>query len=291
MKRVLITGCNGQVGFCLTEMLAGKVELLALDRHALDITNKKDVFEIVTEFKPDYLLNAAAYTAVDQAEIDVDLAFSINHKGPMNLAEASESVGATMLHISTDYVFKGDALEPYSEKDKVEPKGVYGKSKLEGEKAVAEYCEKHLILRTAWVFGGHGNNFVKTMLRLSRDRNEISIVSDQFGGPTYAGDIAQALISMIEYIDAGNTPEWGVYHFSGEPYVSWFEFANSIFKSAVDAKLLDKMPVLKPISSAEFLTKADRPSNSRLNCQKIHKQFNVPPSDWLLEIKNIKSYW
>lgn len=291
MKRVLITGCNGQVGFCLTEMLAGKVELLALDRHALDITNKKDVFEIVTEFKPDYLLNAAAYTAVDQAEIDVDLAFSINHKGPMNLAEASESVGATMLHISTDYVFKGDALEPYSEKDKVEPKGVYGKSKLEGEKAVAEYCEKHLILRTAWVFGGHGNNFVKTMLRLSRDRNEISIVSDQFGGPTYAGDIAQALISIIEYIDAGNTPEWGVYHFSGEPYVSWFEFANSIFKSAVDAKLLDKMPVLKPISSAEFLTKADRPSNSRLNCQKIHKQFNVPPSDWLLEIKNIKSYW
>jgi len=291
VKRVLITGCNGQVGFCLTEMLAGKVELLALDRHALDITNKKDVFEIVTEFKPDYLLNAAAYTAVDQAEIDVDLAFSINHKGPMNLAEASESVGATMLHISTDYVFKGDALEPYSEKDKVEPKGVYGKSKLEGEKAVAEYCEKHLILRTAWVFGGHGNNFVKTMLRLSRDRNEISIVSDQFGGPTYAGDIAQALISIIEYIDAGNTPEWGVYHFSGEPYVSWFEFANSIFKSAVDAKLLDKMPVLKPISSAEFLTKADRPSNSRLNCQKIHKQFNVPPSDWLLEIKNIKSYW
>ena len=288
--RVLITGCNGQVGHCLTERLKDKADLLALDYEGLDITDQAAVFSVVSEFLPDYIINAAAHTAVDRAEQEVELSNAINRDGPQYLAQAAESCGATILHISTDYVFDGEGEKPYIESDPTSPQGVYGQSKLAGEQAVADECRKHLILRTAWVFGEHGNNFVKTMLRLAQTRDELNIVGDQFGGPTYAGDIADALIAMIEYIEQGQQPAWGVYHFTGMPYASWYEFAAKIFQLAETKGVLAKQPKISSISTSAYPTPAKRPANSRLDCSKIENQFGIKPSDWNAAIENIQVY-
>ncbi|SHG04753.1 dTDP-4-dehydrorhamnose reductase [Vibrio gazogenes] len=288
--RVLVTGCNGQVGHYLVEQLRGKVDLLSYSKEQLDITDQVAVFSIVSEFAPHYIINAAAYTAVDKAEQDVDLSYAINRDGPQYLAEAADRCGAVMLHISTDYVFDGDVDGSYTERDATAPQSIYGESKLAGEIAVAEACRRHLILRTAWVFGEHGSNFVKTMLRLGAERDALSIVSDQVGGPTYAGDIAKALITMIEFIDAGKEPLWGIYHFSGAPYVSWYEFSRVIFDQAESSQILDKKPLLKAIPTREFPTPAKRPANSRLNCDKIVQQFGIKPSDWQKALINIRNY-
>ncbi|HDY8011786.1 TPA: dTDP-4-dehydrorhamnose reductase [Vibrio vulnificus] len=288
--KVLITGCNGQVGHCLTERLKTQAEVLALDYEGLDITNREAVFNTVAEFKPNYIINAAAHTAVDRAEQEVELSYAINRDGPRYLAQAAKQCGAVMLHISTDYVFDGMGDKPYQESDSTGPQGVYGQSKLAGEQAVAEACPEHLILRTAWVFGEHGNNFVKTMLRLAQSRDELSIVGDQFGGPTYAGDIADALTTMVQYIEQGNKPKWGVYHFSGMPYASWFDFASGIFQAAEQHKVLDKLPLLSSIPTSAYPTPAKRPANSRLNCSQIENQFGIKPSDWQAALKNIQAY-
>ena len=214
--RVLITGCNGQVGYCLTEQLNRKENtvVLALTRDDLDITDATAVQKIVFKFNPNVIINAAAHTAVDSAEKEMELSYKINRDGPKYLAEAAQKINAAMLHISTDYVFSGDKDGQYSPEDPTAPQGVYGQSKLAGEQAVIEACDKHIILRTAWVFGEHGNNFVKTMLRLGKDRDALSIVGDQFGGPTYAGDIADALIEIATQIEQGKSIEYGLYHFS-----------------------------------------------------------------------------
>ncbi|HDY8145967.1 TPA: dTDP-4-dehydrorhamnose reductase [Vibrio vulnificus] len=288
--KVLITGCNGQVGHCLTERLKTQAEVLALDYEGLDITNREAVFNTVAEFKPNYIINAAAHTAVDRAEQEVKLSFAINRDGPRYLAQASNECGAVMLHISTDYVFDGIGDKPYQEGDNTGPQGVYGQSKLAGEQAVAEACPEHLILRTAWVFGEHGNNFVKTMLRLAQSREELSIVGDQFGGPTYAGDIADALITMVQYIEQGSKPKWGVYHLSGMPYASWYDFASAIFQAAEQHKMLDKQPLLSSIPTSAYPTPAKRPANSRLDCAKIENQFGIKPSDWQVALNNIQAY-
>ena len=288
--KVLITGCHGQVGHCLVKQLEGKAEVLAVDKEQLDITDQAAVFSVVSEFVPDYIINAAAHTAVDKAEEEVDLSFAINRDGPMYLAEAAESCGAVMLHISTDYVFDGTGEAPYEESDAVGPQGVYGQSKLAGEQAVAKACAEHLILRTAWVFGEHGNNFVKTMLRLGQDRDALSIVGDQIGGPTYAGDIASALITMIDYIEKEGAPQWGVYHFSGMPYASWYEFAEQIFSAAKNKSVLVQTPTLTSIPTSAYPTPAKRPANSRLDCEKIHQQFGIKPSDWQASLDNIQAY-
>lgn len=288
--RVLITGCNGQVGHCLTERLKSKAEILALDYEGLDITDQAAVFSVVLEFLPDYIINAAAHTAVDRAEQEVELSNAINRDGPKYLAQAAESCGAVMLHISTDYVFDGEGEKAYIESDLTYPQGVYGQSKLAGEQAVADECSKHLILRTAWVFGEHGNNFVKTMLRLAQTRDELNIVGDQFGGPTYAGDIADALIVMVDYIKQGQQPVWGVYHFAGMPYVSWYEFAAKIFQLAETKGVLAKQPKIASIPTSAYPTPAKRPANSRLDCSKIEHQFGIKPSDWNVALENIQAY-
>lgn len=288
--RVLITGCNGQVGYCLTECLKDKADMLALDYEGLDITDQRAVNTTVSSFKPDYIINAAAHTAVDRAEEEVERSNAINRDGPQYLAEAAQQVDAVMLHISTDYVFDGEGEKPYLESDQTAPQGVYGQSKLSGELAVAQGCTKHLILRTAWVFGEHGNNFVKTMLRLAQTRDELSIVGDQFGGPTYAGDIADALIAMIEYIEQGQQPAWGTYHFSGMPYASWYDFAAKIFQLAESKGVLDKHPKLSSIPTSAYPTPAKRPANSRLDCRKIENQFGIKPSDWNAALENIQAY-
>lgn len=288
--RVLITGCKGQVGYCLTERLKDKAEILALDQEGLDITDEQAVKKTVSDFKPDYIINAAAHTAVDRAEKEVELSNAINRDGPRYLAEAAQQVNAVILHISTDYVFDGEGEKPYLEFDQTGPQGVYGQSKLAGELAVAQSCAKHLILRTAWVFGEHGNNFVKTMLRLAQTRDELSIVGDQFGGPTYAGDIADALIAMIEYIEQGQQPKWGTYHFSGMPYASWYDFAAKIFQLAESKGVLNKQPKLSSIPTSAYPTPAKRPENSRLDCRSIESQFGIKPSDWTAALENIQAY-
>lgn len=288
--KVLITGCNGQVGYCLTERLTKQAEVLALDYEGLDITDRDAVLNKVAVFQPNYIINAAAHTAVDRAEQEVELSYAINRDGPRYLAQAAKECGAVMLHISTDYVFDGVGDKPYQENDTTGPQCVYGKSKLAGEQAVAESCPEHLILRTAWVFGEHGNNFVKTMLRLAESRDELSIVGDQFGGPTYAGDIADALISMVQHLEQGKQAKWGVYHFSGMPYASWFDFANVIFQETEQQNVLIKQPKLSAIPSSAYPTPAKRPANSRLDCSKIENQFGIKPSDWNAALNNIQAY-
>ncbi|MEZ9866570.1 dTDP-4-dehydrorhamnose reductase [Vibrio sp. 10N.261.51.A4] len=290
--RILITGCHGQVGSSLTEQLASheNTEVLALDREHLDITSQDAVNAAVAEFKPSIIINAAAHTAVDKAEEEVDLSYAINRDGPKYLAQAAQSVGAAILHISTDYVFEGNNAGEYVETDTTNPQGVYGQSKLAGEIAVAEACDKHIILRTAWVFGESGNNFVKTMLRLGENRDALSIVGDQFGGPTYAGDIANTLIQISKRINQGDAVEYGVYHYSGLPHVSWFDFADAIFDIAVEQGVLEKKPRLTSITTDQYPTPAKRPSNSRLSTEKITLGLSVKASDWKAALNNIQAY-
>ncbi|MEF1227918.1 dTDP-4-dehydrorhamnose reductase [Vibrio fortis] len=292
LKKVLVTGSNGQVGRCLVELLVSRddVELLAVDREQLDITNQASVDEVVSTFRPDFIINAAAHTAVDKAEEEVELSYAINEQGPKFLAEAANRIDAAILHISTDYVFEGNKEGEYQEADVTNPQGVYGKSKLAGEIEVAKACEKHIILRTAWVFGEYGNNFVKTMLRLGKDRDSLSIVGDQFGGPTYAGDIASTLIQIADRINQGNMNGFGTYHYSGLPHVSWFDFANAIFDAAVDKKVLTKKPTLTSITTEQYPTPAKRPSNSRICNEKVIAEFSVDASDWKSALKNIQAY-
>lgn len=287
--KVLVTGCNGQVGHCLVEQLQGKAEVLAVDAQELDITQQQAVNDVVNKFTPDVIINAAAHTAVDRAETEQELSYKVNCDGPKYLAQAAQSIGASILHISTDYVFEGNKDGLYNEDDVTNPQGVYGASKLAGEQAVIQACEKHIILRTAWVFGQHGNNFVKTMLRLGQERDSLSIVGDQFGGPTYAADIAAALIYIAQQTHAGKNA-WGVYHFSGMPHVNWYQFADVIFTKAVEQNILEKAPTLTSISTLQYPTPAKRPTNSKLDCHKIKNIFGIKPSYWQCALNEIKEY-
>lgn len=290
--KILVTGANGQVGHCLQQQLhKNGWDFVALTRAELDISNVTAVDAAIAQIQPDVIINAAAYTAVDKAEQEQELAYAINRDGPANLARAAKNSGAAILHISTDYVFAGDAADTYSEDDATSPQGVYGKSKLEGEQAVAVANDKHIILRTAWVFGEHGNNFVKTMIRLGSSRDTLGIVADQEGGPTYAGDIAGALLSIVKHYAAGNPTSWGIYHYSGAPHISWFGFAQQIFTEVAQAELYNKaVPQLNAITTADYPTPAKRPANSKLNCDKIAQVFGISPSDWQSALKNISAY-
>lgn len=289
--KVLITGKNGQVGSCLVSQLteSSSIDFLALGRDELDITNAEQVNEIVNKYQPTVIINAAAYTYVDKAESEIELATAINSVGPKNLAKAASSVDAAILHISTDYVFAGNKDGLYSEADEVNPQGVYGQSKLAGERSVEQECKAHIILRTAWVFSEFGNNFVKTMLRLAQKRNTLSVVADQFGGPTYAGDIANALIEIAKQIQY-DTAKFGVYHYSGYPHVSWQEFATEIFSEALSQHIIEKPVTVNAIPTSEYPTPAKRPANSKLDCSKITTNFSIQPSDWKAALNFIQQY-
>ncbi|MDK9737734.1 dTDP-4-dehydrorhamnose reductase [Vibrio sp. D404a] len=290
--RVLITGCRGQVGSCLTKKLSecNNTVVLALDKEQLDVTNRDAVFAAVEVFRPSVIINAAAHTAVDNAEEQVELSYAINRDGPKYLAEAAQKANAAILHISTDYVFEGNKVGEYLETDETNPQGVYGASKLAGETEVAKACERHVIIRTAWVFGEHGNNFVKTMLHLGASREDLGIVGDQFGGPTYAGDIAEVIIKIAQCFEQGDEVESGVYHYSGLPHVSWFEFAEEIFEQATRQGVLSQKPILNSLTTEQFPTPAKRPSNSKLSTNKIRDTFYIDVSDWLKALHNIKIY-
>lgn len=290
--KIMVTGSNGQVGTQLVRKLSVRedIDLLAMDVDVLDITDGGAIERVVNDFRPDAIINAAAYTAVDKAEHDREAAFLINSYGPRNLAVSAQKYGAALLHISTDYVFSGDKDGLYTEDDLVAPLGVYGESKLAGEDAIIAACERHIVLRTAWVFEECGNNFVKTMLRLGADKTELGIVGDQFGGPTYAGDIAAALIRVADFLQRGGGNCYGIYHFSGQPYVSWFDFANTIFDMACEQGYLSCKPRLKRLTTSEYPTLAKRPANSSLAMEKIFRTFNIVPSDWKSALNKIEVF-
>lgn len=289
--KVLITGKNGQVGSCLVSQLSNiaSIDFLALGREELDITNAVQVNKIVNEYKPNVIINAAAYTAVDKAESEAVLANAINNIGPKNLAKAAACVNASIIHISTDYVFAGNKEGLYTETDEVNPQGVYGQTKLAGEQSVAQECEAHIILRTAWVFSEFGNNFAKTMLRLAKTRDTLDVVGDQFGGPTCAGDIAKTLINIAQQLEQGST-KFGIYNYSGYPHVSWQQFASEIFEKASAQKLIQSSIIVNSISTANYPTPAKRPANSKLDCSKIATDFFIQPSDWKTALNNLQQY-
>ena len=291
LPRILITGGSGQVGHCLKAQLEGCAELSVPDSSALNITDRRSVRQAVETFRPDYIINAAAYTAVDKAESDAERAFAVNRDGARHLAEAAEAAGAAMLHISTDYVFDGAGGAPYDETAPTAPKNIYGASKLAGEQAVLAACRRAAVMRTSWVFGAHGQNFVKTMLRLGHERDSLGIVADQYGAPTAAADIAAALITIVRR----HTPEQlaeraGIYHYCGSPYASWFEFAETIFAEAAAQGVLAKIPAVKPIATVDYPTPAKRPADSRLDCGKIRTVFGIGPCDWHSALSDLRPY-
>ena len=292
MTKFLITGKNGQVGSALTRLPALQThQVLALDSAELDITDRAAVFQTASAFAPDIIINAAAYTAVDKAESERGRAFAVNRDGAAHLAEAAEACGAALLHLSTDYVFDGRRHgSPYGENDAVSPQSVYGESKLAGEQAVSAACSRAVIVRTSWVFGEHGHNFVKTMLRLGLTRDSLGIVGDQYGAPTYAGDIAAALFAIGRSIAGGASDRYGIYHYSGSPHVSWFQFARAIFEAAAAQGLMARIPALAEIGTADYPTPAKRPADSRLDNRKIQTAFGIEPSNWQAALNDLRPY-
>lgn len=287
---VLITGCQGQLGHCLVNLLSKytNINVAAYNKKQLNVTNERQVQQVLSAFKPDVIINAAAYTSVDQSESNTEACYAINRDGPLYLAKAASKLNSLLIHISTDYVFDGEKHTPYVETDIPNPQNVYGKSKLAGENAVMEHCSRYVIIRTSWIFGEHGDNFVKTMLRLAKNRSEMNIIGDQFGGPTYVEDIAKALITVINKFS--NSSQSGIYHFAGEPYVSWYLFARAIFQAAKKYNCLSESPTINKITTIEYPLPAKRPANSRLDCSKINTVFGISSSNWNLALKNIQAY-
>jgi dTDP-4-dehydrorhamnose reductase len=285
--RVLIVGNAGQLGRELEKIFTGYGPIVGVDRESVDLADTEKTRELVRRTAPDIILNAAAYTAVDRAESERDLAYAINEQAPRVLAEEAHRHDAIFVHYSTDYIFDGGKSEPKStpwiESDTPNPLNVYGASKLAGEQAVENTGGKFLIFRTSWVYGPHGNNFLLTMLRLARERDRLSIVDDQIGGPTTSIELARATHSIVTGILAGSfgAPEdWtGLYHMTCGGSVSWFGFAQAIFARAA-ALLALKPPTLTPIATKDYPTPAARPRYSVLSNAKLHARFNVALLPW-----------
>jgi len=286
--KILIIGADGQVGKELSFYSNEKGhDVIATVRSQLDISKPQNVNEYIENCKPDVVINAAAYTAVDKAEVERDLAYTINYDGVRNIVSACAIHNIPLLHISTDYVFDGAKFEPYTEKDNVSPLGVYGDSKWQGEEAIRKHMSKYVILRVAWVFGAQGNNFVKTMLRLGKERNELDIVSDQFGGPTPARNIAITLINIAEKIQQDENLQWGTYHYCGTPKSSWSEFAKEIFKQAYNLGVIGHKVKVNSILTTQYPTLTKRPSNSMLDCSKLKNILGVDMPDWRKAISEV----
>lgn len=280
MVKVLITGAAGQVGSELVKLAPVGFEVVGYKSNELDITNAQQVQQIVAEQAPAIIINAAAYTAVDKAESEAERAYAVNETGVNNLAQAALALNIPVFHISTDYVFDGTATEPYKETDPVGPTDVYGASKLAGEQALANSGVKHIILRTSWVFGAEGNNFVKTMLRLGKERDTLGVVADQHGCPTSAASIANVLWQLAQKYTEEGELSWGIYHFSNAPATTWYGFACEIFKQAVAAGVLEKAPVVNPIKTSDYPTPAKRPHYSVMDNSKVKKIFGSVIPCW-----------
>lgn len=281
--KILILGSSGQVGTALMRAAWPQgTELVGLARPEVDMARPETVQAAVAAHAPDLVVNATAYTAVDKAESDREAAFAVNRDGPGLLAAACAARGVPLVHISTDYVFDGTKPEPYTEEDAVAPLGVYGASKEAGEAAVRAALAQHVILRTSWVYAAHGANFVKTMLRFGREREEMRVVADQHGAPTAASDIAAAIVTIAGRIAAdaadGKAAPWGTYHFTGTGETSWCGFAERIFQRLEAAT--GRRPRLQAITTADYPTPARRPANSRLDCARIRAVFGIQAPRW-----------
>jgi dTDP-4-dehydrorhamnose reductase len=278
--KLIIIGSDGQLGWELGRQ--GQEEgfdILPLDLPEFDLTDASEAKKAVSTTDASLIINASAYTAVDKAESEPDAAFAVNRDGPAHLASLCHEKGIPLIHISTDYVFDGTKKAPYRETDPVSPLGVYGRSKEEGERAVRHQLNEHLIIRTAWLYGIHGNNFVKTMLRLGRERETVQVVADQYGCPTNAADLAEAILHIAFHIAGKRTIAWGTYHYCGRGVTTWHGFAEAIFD---EAKRYDSFKVKRvaSINTEEYPTPAKRPANSALDCSLIAEHFGISPKPW-----------
>jgi len=270
---ILLTGAAGQLGFELARLLTAHGEVEALDRAALDLADAHAVSAAVRRLRPQIIDNAAGYTAVDRAESEPALADAINARAPAVLADEAKRLDALLIHYSTDYVFDGNSREPYREEDQTKPLNVYGSSKLAGERAITAAGAAHLILRTSWIYGLHGQNFLLTMRRLAATRDELRVVADQFGVPNWSRVLAEATASLVSRGPATLAKKTGIYHLSGRGRASWFDFARAIFDDA-------DRPRVVPITTAEYPTPARRPASAVLATDKFEAAFGFALPDW-----------
>ena len=276
--KILITGQHGQVSQALQQRLPDLGALIVLGRDQLDLANPGQIREHIRSHRPNLIINAAAHTAVDQAESEPDVAFAINAIAPGILAEEAKALGIPLIHYSTDYVFDGSKPAPYTETDAPNPLGVYGQSKLAGEQAIAAVGGEYLILRTSWVYSDHGKNFLLSMQRLLQEKPHLRIVADQIGAPTWAGTIALSTRALIERWQAGQAGDWGVYHLTAQGETSWFGFAQAIGEHLrAQGKACAE---LEAIPSSAYPTPAKRPLNSRLDCSRLQQQWHVSLPQW-----------
>jgi dTDP-4-dehydrorhamnose reductase len=285
-RNILLTGVSGQVGFELARTLQGLGNVVAVDRSGLDLGDLDQVRRVVRDVKPALIVNPAAYTAVDKAESEVDSAMRANGEAPGVLAEEAKRLGAALVHYSTDYVFDGTKDGAYVEDDAVNPQNVYGKSKLAGEQAIAASGCDHLIFRTSWVYGTRGKNFLLTMERLGAEREELSVVADQIGAPTWAVTIAALTANVLAQGAVADAGWWseksGVYHLTATGSTSWHGFAQAIFELSD----LEKKPLVKPIPASAYPTPAPRPANSRMCIDKLSATFQISAPDWRDALRN-----
>jgi len=287
--KILLFGANGQVGWELQRSLSPLGDLVVLDRHHTelcgDLADLKGIAETVRLVAPDVIVNAAAYTAVDRAESDSEAAHLVNAAAPGVLAEAATAAGAWLVHYSTDYVFDGSGIKPWVEADPTGPLNMYGRTKLEGEQLIARHCEKHLIFRTSWVYAARGGNFAKTMLRLAKERDTLSVINDQFGAPTGADLIADVTAHAIAQIHrlSGSA---GVYHLAAGGETTWFEYAKHVLDQSIRAQAAPESIVknINPVATSAFPTAALRPHNSRLNTAKLQQTFGLQLAPWQLGV-------
>ena len=282
--KILVLGSKGQLGQCLNDQLAiTEHDVVYTSRGKIDIAEFEVTKTQMLEISPDIVINATAYTAVDKAEEERQAADRINHLAVANISKICNQLDCWLIHVSTDYVFDGNSEVPYKEDNPTNPQGVYGGSKLKGEAAIEASGCKYLIIRTAWVYSEYGNNFLKTMLRLGADRDELSIVGDQIGCPTYAQDIAKSIVSILSCLDLKDSSS-GTYHYCGDEPCSWYDFARAIFLEA-EVQGLKTPSYVKSITTADYPTPAIRPAYSVLDCTKIESWFGVTRSNWRDGIK------
>ncbi|NIB39704.1 dTDP-4-dehydrorhamnose reductase [Pseudomaricurvus alkylphenolicus] len=290
-KRVLMLGVSGQVGIeCLQGFMNRQIDMILPNREQLDLTKTEDISTAIIACKPHLVINVAAYTAVDKAESERKLADRINHHAAAAMARACNALSIPLFHLSTDYVFDGEKTCAYQETDYSNPINVYGRTKLDGDRAIQCLLRKHIILRTSWVFGANGNNFVKTMLRLGANNKTLRIVSDQKGCPTPAANIAAVIIYLAEQYFAHGTLRWGLYHYSGKGACSWYQFGKAIFAEAARIGVVPAPPALVPISSNQYPVAARRPLNSVLDCSKIESVYpKIHTVSWCDELRAMLS--
>ena len=290
--KILLFGANGQVGWELQRSLSPLGELIALDRHSTelcgDLANLAGITNTVTSVRPDVVVNAAAYTAVDKAEADIQTAQLINATAPGAMAQAASAVGAWLVHYSTDYVFDGSGDTPWMEANPTGPLNAYGRTKLEGERHIVDSCAKHLIFRTSWVYAARGGNFAKTMLRLAQERETMQVINDQFGAPTGADLLADVTAHAIRQV-LNRPNDAGVYHLAAAGQTTWFDYAKHVVAQSIQAQAAPEIIVktIKPVATSAFPTAAKRPHNSRLNTDKLERTFGLTMPPWPLGVNRM----